>query len=361
METKTLSTESTQGKNRPMVSVIITCYNYEKFIQTSIESVLNQSYSNIELIVVDDCSKDNSRALIMGYQDRLIPAFHKKNKGHGGAFNTGYDASSGDVIMFLDADDYLLPNSIENALEQFPAQSGMCQYRMHLVDEQGTQFDIFPKQELHFDEGDQAKEKLLHCGQYQSTVTSGLLFRREYLENVMPIPQESFRQGGDGYLVTLAPIFTMVSSSEHCFSAYRQHGLNHSAFASQLTDRAKWLLEHNNMRHSALKKATENKSLPLENEFWYNDMVHLNQIMCLALFEPKNNLASTSRLNLVKKAMNSISSQNLSTINRMILSMWWISITFSPRVIAKPLYSWRLLASSRPKFVQLASTFLRKL
>ncbi|WGV98439.1 glycosyltransferase family 2 protein [Vibrio sp. YMD68] len=361
MEIKTLNTESSKDKNSPMVSVIITCYNYEKFIQTSIESVLNQNYPHIELIVVDDCSKDNSRALIMEYQDQLIPAFHEENKGHGGAFNTGYDTSSGDIVMFLDADDYLLPNSIEDALAQFPAQSGMCQYRMHLVDDQGSQFDIFPKKELHFDEGNKAKEKLLHCGQYQSTVTSGLLFKREYLDQVMPIPQESFRQGGDGYLVTLAPIFTTVSSSEYCLSAYRQHGLNHSAFSCQLTDRAKWLLDHNKMRHSALMNASKNKSLPLKNEFWFNDMVHLNQIMCLALFEPNNSFASTSRLKIVTKAMNSIKSQNLSTINRLILSMWWISISFSPRVIAKPLYSWRLLASSRPKFVQQASTFLRRL
>ncbi|MEZ8825970.1 glycosyltransferase family 2 protein [Vibrio amylolyticus] len=361
METKLPNTLAHDSDAWPKVSIIITCYNYEKFIRTSIESVLNQDYPSIELIVVDDCSKDNSRSIISEYEDQLIPAFHVKNKGHGGAFNTGFDTATGDIVMFLDADDFLLPNSLKKAVSLFPEESGMCQFRMHLVDDKDKQFDIFPKQELLFDEGDGARNKLLYCGEYQSTVTSGLLFRRAYMEQVMPMPAESFRQGGDGYLVTLAPVFTHISSSDYCLSAYRQHGLNHSGFANQLTDRAKWLLEHNKMRHSALQKATKENQLQLQESFWYNDLNHLTQLMCLSLYEPRNTQIDLARPSLMRKAISNVKTQNLSAANKFIIAAWWSTIGLSPRAIAKPLFSWRMLASSRPKVVQKVSSILRRI
>ncbi|MGY3572144.1 glycosyltransferase family 2 protein [Vibrio paucivorans] len=350
---------STSQHSAPMVSVIITCFNYERFIRSSIESVLNQDYPNLELIVVDDCSSDSSRDIIMEYHPQLIPVFHDKNQGHGGAFNNGYAAANGDIIMFLDADDYLLPNALQQAVEAFPVSSGMCQFRMHLVDDHGEQYDIFPKPELAFDHGARAKRKLLHSGQYQSTVTSGLLFRRSLMEQLMPMPQEKFRQGGDGYLVTLAPLYTDISSSDYCMSAYRQHGENHSGFASQMTKRAKWRLEHNQMRYDALKQASYSLGVKLEDKFWYNDSYHLIQMMCLSLFEPEHTPA-TSRTNLAQQAIKNVNAQNLSVLNKAILTLWWLSISITPRPLAKSLYSWKVMASTRPKAVQKVFSILRR-
>ena len=76
----------------PKLSVVITNYNYAAFVATAIDSVLSQDVE-IELVVVDDCSKDNSRDIIRSYGDRIIPVLQDVNQGHGGGFNAGYALS----------------------------------------------------------------------------------------------------------------------------------------------------------------------------------------------------------------------------------------------------------------------------
>ncbi|MEO1180761.1 MAG: glycosyltransferase, partial [Cyanobacteria bacterium J06636_28] len=101
-----------------LVSVIISNYNYGRFITEAIESVLNQTYSNVELIVVDDGSTDNSRDIIQSYSHRLISVF-QENSGQGAAFNVGLTQASGDIICFLDADDYYRPDKLEKVVAAF--------------------------------------------------------------------------------------------------------------------------------------------------------------------------------------------------------------------------------------------------
>ncbi len=98
--------------NVPSVSVVIPCYNAEKWIAECIESCLNQTASGVELIVVDDGSTDNSRQVLQQYGDR-INLICQTNSGGCTARNTGYQRSKGEFIQFLDADDYLLPEKLE--------------------------------------------------------------------------------------------------------------------------------------------------------------------------------------------------------------------------------------------------------
>ncbi|MEO1182237.1 MAG: glycosyltransferase, partial [Cyanobacteria bacterium J06636_28] len=87
----------------PLVSIVINNYNYASFVGQAIDSALNQSYENVEVIVVDDGSQDNSRDIISSYGDKIIPVF-QKNGGQAAAFNAGFAHSSGDIICLLDAD-----------------------------------------------------------------------------------------------------------------------------------------------------------------------------------------------------------------------------------------------------------------
>ena len=99
----------------PLVSVICLCYNHSKYVIESIESVLSQSYENIELIVVDDASNDGSQAVIRGFlENKPQVSFISltKNTGNCRAFNIGWQASSGNYIIDLAADDLLLPDSV---------------------------------------------------------------------------------------------------------------------------------------------------------------------------------------------------------------------------------------------------------
>ena len=91
------------------ISVIIPVYNTEKYLPRAIESVLNQSFKNFEIIIVDDGSTDNSGMISDDYSFKYknIKVIHKENEGLGFARNTGLEYANGDYILFLDSDDYI--------------------------------------------------------------------------------------------------------------------------------------------------------------------------------------------------------------------------------------------------------------
>ncbi len=99
------------------VSVIMSCYNAEKTLARAIESVMNNTYKNIELMLIDDCSTDNSLNIAKEYQskdDRIIIITHSENQGAGVSRKDGIEKCSGDYICFCDSDDEILSNHIEN-------------------------------------------------------------------------------------------------------------------------------------------------------------------------------------------------------------------------------------------------------
>jgi glycosyltransferase involved in cell wall biosynthesis len=97
-----------------LVSIIITAYNQDKFLSEAIESVLNQTYTNLECIIIDDGSIDQTKSICEKYlsQDKRIKYFFQLNKGVAIARNKGFELSSGTFIQFLDGDDFLLPDKL---------------------------------------------------------------------------------------------------------------------------------------------------------------------------------------------------------------------------------------------------------
>jgi glycosyltransferase involved in cell wall biosynthesis len=101
------------------ISIIVPIFNAEKFIDVSINSLINQTYSNLELILINDGSTDGTLNLLMYYKnlyDNII-VINKENEGPGIARNVGLDISSGDFVMFLDADDHLIDSCCENVIK----------------------------------------------------------------------------------------------------------------------------------------------------------------------------------------------------------------------------------------------------
>ncbi|MGN0274474.1 MAG: glycosyltransferase family 2 protein [Chordicoccus sp.] len=100
-----------------IVSVVLPIYNVEKYLNRCVDSVVNQSYKNLEIILVDDGSPDNCPAMCdeWAQKDNRIKVIHKKNAGLGYARNTGIDNATGEYICFFDSDDYIARNAIEKA------------------------------------------------------------------------------------------------------------------------------------------------------------------------------------------------------------------------------------------------------
>lgn len=103
-------------KTKPKVSVIIPLYNQKQFVGQAIESILNQSYGNIEIIVINDGSTDNPFPILEKYKDDII-LINQENKGLAGARNSGIKNSSGEYLQLLDADDFLHEDKIKVQLE----------------------------------------------------------------------------------------------------------------------------------------------------------------------------------------------------------------------------------------------------
>src|ERR1035437_2348413 len=119
-------------------TVIVDNYNYAKFLGDAVNSALAQTYPNVEVIVVDDGSTDNSRDVITGYGDRVISVF-KENGGQASAINAGFEISRGDIVLFLDSDDLLFPTAVEKAVMGMQ-NPGVIQVQWHMweIDETGA-------------------------------------------------------------------------------------------------------------------------------------------------------------------------------------------------------------------------------
>ncbi len=102
----------------PLVSIIIPVYKVEPYLEKCVRSVMEQSYRNLEIILVDDGSPDNCPALCDGLanKDRRISVIHKENGGLSDARNCGMQASKGTYIYFLDSDDYIMPDAIKKMM-----------------------------------------------------------------------------------------------------------------------------------------------------------------------------------------------------------------------------------------------------
>ena len=114
-----------------LVSVIIPVYNTEAYVKRCLDSITSQTYKNLEIIVVDDGSLDQSGKICeeCASQDRRIKLIHKVNEGSGYARNAGIDIANGEYILLADSDDYLIDNCIErlvNVAQQESADLVQC-------------------------------------------------------------------------------------------------------------------------------------------------------------------------------------------------------------------------------------------
>lgn len=104
-----------KNNNKPLISVIVPCYNVEKYVSQCLDSILRQSYSNLEIILVDDGSSDDTGFICENYslKDKRVSVIHKKNGGQSDARNVGINSANGEYITFIDSDDMIADIYIE--------------------------------------------------------------------------------------------------------------------------------------------------------------------------------------------------------------------------------------------------------
>src|SRR5215208_2659718 len=125
--------------NQPRVSIITPSFNQGQFLEETMHSVLEQDYPNIEYIVVDGGSADNSVEIIKKYQGQLAWWVSEKDRGHADALNKGFSHATGEILAWLNSDDVYFPNAVSQAvsfLKTNPA-IGMVYGDAELIDDAG--------------------------------------------------------------------------------------------------------------------------------------------------------------------------------------------------------------------------------
>ncbi len=127
--------------NNPLVTVVVPVYNVEKYLDRCIDSIVNQTYKNLEIILVDDGSPDDCPQMCDNWakKDSRIKVIHKKNAGAGMARNTGIEMSCGNYVLFVDSDDYIDLNTIKKCIESIKkTQSDVVMFGRYTVFPDGT-------------------------------------------------------------------------------------------------------------------------------------------------------------------------------------------------------------------------------
>lgn len=138
--------------DQPKVSIITPSFNQGQFLEESIRSVLEQDYPNIEYILVDGGSKDNSVEIIKKYQGRLAWWVSEKDSGHADALNKGFSHATGEILAWLNSDDVYFPHAISEAVEVLKNHPdvGMVYGDADLIDDSGDTVGQFASKQTSY-------------------------------------------------------------------------------------------------------------------------------------------------------------------------------------------------------------------
>ncbi len=204
----------------PRVSVVICNHDYARYLPEAIASALQQTLT-CEVIVVDDGSTDGSRALL-SQADPRVQVLLQPSAGQLAACNTGFARCTGDVVIFLDADDALLPQAAEKAAALFGAGVVKVHYRMALVDADGKPLGGAVPATLA--QGDVRGPLQRHGVLYPSAPGSGNAYRRAVLQRLFPLPVDPLdRVAADFFLIYGSVAFGSVAACDEVLARYRLH------------------------------------------------------------------------------------------------------------------------------------------
>jgi glycosyltransferase involved in cell wall biosynthesis len=249
-------------KTEPLVSIIINNYNYDRFLSRTIDSALAQTYSNIEVIVVDDGSTDESRCIISSYGRQIIPVL-KANSGQSSSFNEGFQASKGEIISFLDSDDLFHPEKIEKIVSFFVQNNlidlpAIFHNLFEAIDEKGVPTADFSLNSYCSDWSDLARirgdrhytvgDPYFFDGEINKVCTpdqvcefvaryrfvpfigmpsSSVCISRTLADRLFPLPvYDYYKTNADNLMVRAASLLGSVYSTSLTLTQYRLHGSN---------------------------------------------------------------------------------------------------------------------------------------
>jgi glycosyltransferase involved in cell wall biosynthesis len=344
-----------------MISIIINNYNYDRFLVEAIDSALNQTYPDIEVIVVDDGSTDHSREIIAGYGARITPILQENAK-QGAALNSGFAVSLGDIVLFLDSDDYLLPMAIERIVETFKPGVGKVHYRLQVVDVEGKPSGAFIPTIAMKLSGGEVWRQLLQSGDYVSTCMSGNAYSRETLARIFPIPND-YKTTADDYLMISAPFYGEVIGIEDSLACYRIHDSNQWALTSVSASRFRRFVQHDLQNFTLLQQRAQEFGLEVPADLETRSLGRLWSRLASLRLEPQSHpVPSDHSFELIQRGFRSLwKYSGFNWQKRIIYSIWFLWVGLLPLPLAQWGITWLYAPHLRPKVIDRTLTSLRTL
>jgi glycosyltransferase involved in cell wall biosynthesis len=207
-----------------LVSVVVTNYNYGRFLRQALDSALAQTH-DAEVVLVDDGSTDDSREILADYDNR-VKVLLQENAGQRAAVNAGIAASSGDVVCLLDADDVFAPEKVERVVDSFEGGLSPClvYHQLQTIDADGRpKGRPFPRAVLR---GDIRARVERSAGWWPRPTTSAFAFSRALLERLLPMATGHEDPWPDTYLSGVAPFVGPIAGIAEPLASLRLHGSN---------------------------------------------------------------------------------------------------------------------------------------
>jgi glycosyltransferase involved in cell wall biosynthesis len=327
-------------------SILVNNYNYGRFVAAAIDSALQQDWPRKEIIVVDDGSTDDSRAIISAYGDKIRAVF-KENGGQTSAANLGFRHCTGDVIFFLDSDDILLANAVTTVIKAWHDDVSKIQFPMLMMREDGSLTGaIYPNlEEKHTPTWIRRSIELTSF--YTSSPTSGNAWSRKFIDGVFPIPEQV--RFFDGYLNVLAPFVGDVVSLTTPLLKYRINTNNFwtRQFSPQLVAES---ADEEAMDTMRLNRILNDKLgiQPLDHR---KNFTYMMKRIVIKKFIPGQCAESWSTV-LALSYRSIMNNPNLSAKTKVLVLGWCFSVFAAPKRASIQIVKMRFVPSYRPPIVE---------
>jgi hypothetical protein len=348
------------------VTIIVVNYNNERFLAAAIDSALSQNHPVCEVIVVDDCSTDNSQAVIARYGNRIRSVLRETNGGQTEALNSAWPLARYPILIFLDSDDLLLVHAAATVAAGWRAAAVKLQFPLLTIDQRGREVGhVYPKYPPHLDTAT-IRAELLRTGGSPNSPASGNAYSRSLLEVVTRdggfVLENPRKHWMDTILTQNAPFYGEVVTLYEPLACYRIHDRNLYAIRTinplqftRMLDTFAFELEYFTAR-------CRNWGIPFDPAVARNRSIWaLECRLIVDKLTPVNyrSVTHASRRPVFRtlyRALLACVDARLPMSKRIIHAGWLISIVVSPSSIARRLIALRFVPSKRPAWFEYALT-----
>ncbi len=317
----------------PLVSIIIRNCNYGCFLRDALDSALAQTYEDVEIIAVDDGSTDDSRDILLEYQGRCRIVL-QQNGGEGAAVNSGFRHARGAIILYLDSDDVLFPESVASVVAVWTPAVARVHFRGWIMSADGKLFGAavpcFEVPSLSLE------EQLERYGQVVSGSQSCNAYAAWALRRILPLATQEWMRAPDAYLNALTTAQGETRLIQAPLVACRRHAYNLSLRNSQsIAVRDDIVLIHPRQNEAVRRLVGEDRWAKFR--LCYPTIHWLNRILCFRL-NPNHPFVGDRRIALMVAATRAIAHRrHISLSRRLYLFCGMLVIASLPRALLRRL------------------------